>query len=282
MQDLQLYEIQPLLMNRFPVKLLHFNCQPGFRLTPHWHENTELLFCIRGGGRFFCDEQYFDATAGDLIVVNSTEVHTIFSEAGIEFFALIVYPSFTEDIETHNLRIQSFVPQDSFVKDCFLKIERTKKAKAENRVGADMLMKSYTYQLFAHLFRRYAADAPTGTELAEQAAKLKRLDTVLCYISKHFAEPIYTSELAALCYLSEGYFCRFFRKTTGRTAAEYISEYRIGQAAKLLTNTDNSVSEIAAKTGFDDAAYFARIFRRFTGVSPTEYRKTSKKEDRTP
>ena len=272
MKDLQLYEIQPELKNRFSVKLLHQVGSPGYRLTPHWHENMELLFCIRGGGRFFCDDRHFDATAGDLVVVNSTEVHTFHSTSGIEFFALILYPSFFEDVDFQDLRIQSHVIQDDFVKDCFFRLQE---AKEHQKVGWDMLMKSHAYQLFAHLLSRYAANVPTKTELEEQEAKLRRLDTVFRYISKHYTEPIYISELARLCYLSDGYFCRFFKKATGRTANDYITEYRVEQATYLLKNTDSSVSEVATKTGFDDSAYFARACRRITGMSPTEYRKQS-------
>ena len=270
MKDLQLYEVQPMLKNRFSVKLLHHHTNPGYRLRPHWHENVELLFCVRGRGRFFCDDRHFDAESGDLIVVNSTEVHTAYSKDGIEFFALILYPSFFEDVDTKNLRIQSLIKQDAFVKEHFFQILQAKK---EESVGSDMLMKSYAYQLFAYLFQNYATDAPSQTEQEEQAAKLKRLDAVFRYISKHYAEPIYISDLAKLCYLSDGYFCRFFKKATGRTANDYITEYRIEQAMYLLKNTENSVSEIATKTGFDDGAYFARAFRRMNGISPTEYKK---------
>ena len=99
------------------------------------------------------------------------------------------------------------------------------------------------------------------------------MDKIFSYIGKHFNEKLTTSQLASMCYLSEGYFCRFFKKATGRTVAEYITEVRVEKASVMLRSTDSTIADIAFNTGFDDANYFARVFRKTTGFSPSCYRK---------
>ncbi len=141
-----------------------------------------------------------------------------------------------------------------------------------NQPGSDMLVKSYNYRLFAHLIQNYR-DCSDSSKSSAKSEKLKNLDKVLSYIESHYNEKITTSDLAGMCYLSEGYFCRFFKKITGRTAADYIAEFRVQKASIMLKNTESSISDIAAKTGFDDANYFARVFKKIKGMTPSEYRK---------
>jgi len=86
----------------------------------------------------------------------------------------------------------------------------------------------------------------------------------------------YDSFINVLCsklFVTESYFCRFFKKSTGMTLAKYITEVRLKKAQLLLENTSDGISTIALNVGFDDANYFARTFRNTTGITPTQYRK---------
>ena len=69
------------------------------------------------------------------------------------------------------------------------------------------------------------------------------------------------------------YFCRFFKTHFHTTPISYINQYRVTQAADLLTGSSLSILEIALHTGFESPSYFASIFRRTFGMSPEEYRK---------
>jgi two-component system response regulator YesN len=71
------------------------------------------------------------------------------------------------------------------------------------------------------------------------------------------------------------YFCRFFRKVTGKTLTEYLLCMRIDKGMELLFNGNQSVTEIAYAVGFGSHSYFDRVFRRLTGRAPLEFRKTA-------
>lgn len=92
-------------------------------------------------------------------------------------------------------------------------------------------------------------------------------------IHERIAEPLAVSTLARLLGCSEGYFHRTFRLTTGKTPNEYVSEVRVAHAKRLLADTGMSIQQVAELTGYADPLYFSRIFKRWTGLAPSDYRK---------
>jgi AraC-like DNA-binding protein len=72
---------------------------------------------------------------------------------------------------------------------------------------------------------------------------------------------------------STSYISHVFKKNTGRSIRAYCNELKLFEAQKLLTSTDLSVTEIAFDAGFEDTAYFIRLFRETYGITPNKYRK---------
>lgn len=268
MKDAKLYEKVPNIKNNFQVKF-HYYESHGW-LFPHWHEHIEFLYFVSGECECFCDGKKTHIKAGDMLVVNSAEVHTHNAVTPVSYYCIITYPPFFSDIDFSDILIKNHIPSDSVVKECILGIKDNFNSQTAE---GDMLVKSYNYRLFAHLIKNYRDESSDNTKNFLKSGKLENLDKVLSYIDSHYNEKITTSDLADMCYLSEGYFCRFFKKITGRTASDYIAELRVKKASIMLKNTDSSISEIASQTGFDDANYFARVFKKVNGITPSEYRK---------
>lgn len=99
-----------------------------------------------------------------------------------------------------------------------------------------------------------------------------KLDGVLGYIEKNYAKPISEQEVAKEYGLSPFEFSRAFRAAHGITFRDYLSECRLMQSKRLLSIAQVSVSDVAAMAGFNDPSYFARLFRKRTGISPSAYR----------
>jgi YesN/AraC family two-component response regulator len=99
-----------------------------------------------------------------------------------------------------------------------------------------------------------------------------KLRQVCAFIAKHYAEAIGEVAMAKMCGMSPFRFSRAFHVAYGVTFRDYLSEHRLSHAKRLLRNPQISVSDVAAMTGFDDPSYFARLFRKRTGTSPTAFR----------
>jgi AraC-like DNA-binding protein len=107
-------------------------------------------------------------------------------------------------------------------------------------------------------------EAPRGSALAGRAE---------AYIVNHLAERLSTARIARALRINPDYLNRVFRSVHDMTMTEYLHRRRLADGAKLLRETTDSVSEIAMMCGYSSVAHFRRMFERFNGVAPREYRR---------
>ena len=98
------------------------------------------------------------------------------------------------------------------------------------------------------------------------------------WIQHHYDEDVSLEQAAESMGMSAFYFSRLFRTSYNQTFVEYLTAYRIDRAAELLRATDIPVREVAPRVGYMDSTYFSKVFKRRTGVTPTEYRQENKGE----
>ena len=93
------------------------------------------------------------------------------------------------------------------------------------------------------------------------------------YVSSHLDNPgLSLPDIASRVYLTPTYLSTVFREVTGKTIGQYITSSRIDRAKELLRNPSMQISEAARETGYEDSKYFARIFKKMTGFTPSEYK----------
>lgn len=93
------------------------------------------------------------------------------------------------------------------------------------------------------------------------------------YIHRHYGEEIGRNEIAEHFFLTPEYLAKLYKRKTGISLKDYLNEYRIEQAKMLLIQTDKLVSDVALEVGMDNFSYFSTLFRKYTGLTPNEYRK---------
>ncbi|WP_026620827.1 AraC-like DNA-binding protein (plasmid) [Ensifer sp. WSM1721] len=103
----------------------------------------------------------------------------------------------------------------------------------------------------------------------------RKMQHVIDHILANLEKPLPVEELARVSGLSRAHFSRVFAASEGMPPAEFVLQKRLQRAVKLLTKTaDLPVKEVAIMSGFEDPNYFAKVFRRVFGASPTEFRTT--------
>ena len=129
--------------------------------------------------------------------------------------------------------------------------------------------------------KRYAAHL-VGRAL-EYTDSLEESDSIvqklLDYLDRNYARTVSRTDLAESVYLNPDYVSRIFRKATGRTVNAYLTDKRIEKAKELLAGTSLPVNAVAMHVGYSNFAYFTKLFRETTGVTPNEYRKQHARED---
>jgi AraC-like DNA-binding protein len=109
-------------------------------------------------------------------------------------------------------------------------------------------------------------DVPTAPRSIEA-----KLAPSIYYVQQNFGRRIYSAVVARLCSLSTTHFSRAFKKAFTMTFQEFLLRYRIAEACRQLRVPGAPISDVAYGVGFSDASYFTRVFKRFVGVSPSEY-----------
>ena len=110
---------------------------------------------------------------------------------------------------------------------------------------------------------------------AEDPSSLERINTVLDFLNKNYAQDLSMGDLCALVGMSESGFSRFFQRTTGNTFTDYLTQLRISKACQLLLHTDRYVNSVCQEVGFRNVAYFNRRFLELKGATPTEFRRSA-------
>ena len=120
-----------------------------------------------------------------------------------------------------------------------------------------------------------AGATPIG--VPRKGDKSKYVLEAMDYISKHYNEPdISVGTVAQSLNISEGYLSHTFKKETDYTLLNYLTRYRIHKAMELLKDCRVKVYEVAEQVGYRDIAYFSATFKKYTGISPSEYQLSSR------
>ena len=108
---------------------------------------------------------------------------------------------------------------------------------------------------------------------ADEGEKRDIVGAVKRYVREHINEDIYIADIAGQVYLNEQYLMRTFKKTTGISILEFITNERVRLAKELLVGTDHPVKQVADSVGYGNYSYFTKLFKRNTGLTPQAYRR---------
>lgn len=120
------------------------------------------------------------------------------------------------------------------------------------------------FSSFNHLIEEIVHSSPDNEEYL--------IERAISYIQNNYNDCITLNDTAAYVYLNKNYFSSLFKSRVGVTYREYLRDYRIKQAVKLIQDSDMKVYEIAQAVGYNDSAHFIRAFKEVTGKSPSAYK----------
>ncbi|MBO5039536.1 MAG: helix-turn-helix transcriptional regulator [Clostridia bacterium] len=266
----------------FPVAYYLVDSKRSPYVMPlHWHKEWELIYVTGGSVGFIINGEHITAKAGEVLLMGGGTLHSASAdecsyqclnfglhelvlnvlsvrEAFRLFYRNVYIPRTlytSKDSEICSIVREIFA---AFSPDCSESFCRMSTLGNITRLFAYILENKYYTE---------NSDSPSGT-----FEKINMLKQVLEYIETHFSEEIKLSTLAEIVGMNENYFCRFFHSHTRQTPINYLSLYRIEQAANMLFGSNMSVTEIAFRCGFNDVGYFIKCFKKIKGCTPKQFR----------
>ena len=265
------YEVHNLEGKKLPI-IFHYNIvKKGEPEIANWHENVELLYFTVGSGQVICNSVIYDVEAGDMIVVNSDYLHGVKRNKQCEYYCLIVDSAFlaSNDIPVKEMEFKSFVRSNT-AGALFESVVREIESDVDYQVAG---VRGNILNLLVYLARNYSKSI--SLQEKNRVASDESIKQSLAYINENISRKLTLEEIADEVNLSKYYFAREFKKATGMTVVNYINAMRCRTANRLLLSRQYSISEVAAKCGFENNSYFSKTFKNVMGCLPSEVTKKS-------
>ena len=247
----------------------------GWQENPHSHEFCEIIFVVDGKGCTTVNGERIDFKKGDILIYNPRVEH--YEESSLQeptefmFFALDKF-EITDLPKNHLLPSQYKVIYHS--KESYSTIyELFKKMITEFENKDDFyveIAQNISRTLLMYIFRVINV-ADQGFNIHETNGVLEK---ALRFINENYRNNISLEDVAKACYINKYYLSHLFSKFKGMSVGKFILSLKIEDAKKLLETTTLTVSEVAERSGFDDPNYFSRTFKKASGLSPLQYRKS--------
>lgn len=256
-------------------------------ISAHYHSYIEIIYSIEGSNEIFLNDARSTFSTGDLVLINSRDVHSIVCGDGVylvlRFEPELLYGSPQSAIELKYVLpfvLNSFKHQTVFLKRELEKSvvpQRLFEIYEENKkkgYGYEIAVRTKINEIFLWFLRYWhKKNVNIDLNIAAHEGAAKRLQDVFEYVSKNYGSDISAADMAELCSMSYSYFSRTFKKIMKKSFSEYLTYVRISEAEKLLITSDMNITEIAMQVGFSTTSYFIQQFKNIKLISPKQYRK---------
>lgn len=281
MHDLDRNESRKRGTYEFPFEFHHIDpAHPRYVMSYHWHVEYELMRVLEGTITVTLDEKSFTANAGDIIFVHSGILHSGMPQDCVYQCLVFDGNTFLKHNSVCAGYMQKIIHQEVLVYHHFTD-ENQEVCDTVNSIFDAVWQKPEGYELtvigqFYHFFgivfgKHYYLE---GVRKARKDYKrILQLKQVLEFIEHNYASPLTLQQLSESVSMSPKYFCRFFSEMTHQTPMDYLNHQRIEQACYELSTTDDSITEIAYRNGFNDLSYFIRTFKKYKGITPGKYKR---------
>ena len=249
----------------------------------HLHDRYEIYFFISGNVNYFIGKKVHTLHFGDLLLMNSNEIHKPFFFPGEPYERIVIHfdsripqqlssPTFNllscfndrPDGEQNLISLNRKQSED--IMKLFGKIEALGNDISN---GSDILKLTAFLELLVFINRVFSSTLPPGKESLSVPEKLV---PILDYIDSNLENNLSLEFLEQRFFINRFHLIRLFKKVTNSSLHEYILYKRISKAKKLLSDGCN-VTEACTRSGFNDYSNFLRMFKRTVGISPGQYRK---------
>ena len=257
-----------------PFKMFIFEGKDGnYVREKHWHRSIEIFAVFEGGLEFYIDEARYPLKPGEFMLVNSNEIHSVFSPNPNRTVVLQIPLATFEKYYTDEKFIYFSHSSRLHDEEVMRLIREMYYVYSEQPWGYELKVQSQFYMFLYILVTKYRK-TDVNEKVIRNNRKLDRLSQITAYMKENYQEDISLDSLAEIFGYSPTYLSRMFQKYAKTNYKVCLDDIRLEHAVKDLADTRIPIGEIVQRNGFSNSKAFVKVFRKRYGMLPNEYRKT--------
>lgn len=253
----------------------------------HYHDSYELDFFVNANIRMFIKDVSYFIMNGDILFINEYDIHRVVNDSPSRYTRYVVnfrrrfiepflqelgIGNFLTDVSDESRRrARVSLKQVTEVTVMFEEL-----VTLFNKLGQPgdhkMILALIKTKLFFLLYKTRGL-LREETQAVSAPAKEQQVQGIVRFIDANYMHPLSLESLEETFNLSKYYICHIFGDITGFSVFEYLQYRRIIEAQKLLDSTDDNVTDICYRVGFNNPQHFYRVFKKICGTTPLQYRK---------
>lgn len=257
-----------------------------YTIPIHWHEEIEFTLVDEGIGEYKIDLIPYKLEKGDIILVKPFALHSIdrINNTNMNWRTMVFNLNMLNSAFIDGCLIKYFAPilnnehqlpllikkNSTGYNELLDTITKIFECYTSKDIAFEIELKSLLYHFFAILYKYDLVVKNKSNSLSSDISD--KMKIILNYIKENYMTDISIKEISSICNFSEYHFMRFFKKYIGMTCIEYINNYRLEIASKLLDTTNKSIMDISFEVGFNNVSYFNKLFKTKFKLTPREFR----------
>jgi AraC-like DNA-binding protein len=267
----------------FPLRVLEYQTADDDQM--HSHDYLEVALCLEGTGRFRFGQREDPIEPGDVFLIDNTEAHVALADPGARLRMLLVLflPEFISapggrqfdsaylTVFTGGVNRSRRIRHDSALARSLRPILFELKKAALGGKLSDRYLVDANLRRFIGVVIKHRGQEALKTDVVADA---KQLTPALAFVADHFRETITLGQVAETMHLSTSRTRHLFKDVTTVGFKEYVTKLRLAEAKRLLLKTQINICDVASAVGYTNTYQFYKVFRRYTPMSPADYRRS--------
>ena len=256
-----------------PFKVFLFEGENGnYVREKHWHTSIEIFAVMEGSLDFFVNKDEYPLKAGEQIIINSNEIHSIHAVEKNKTVVLQIPLKQFENYFTAQRYIRFRGQEELVDKKLASLVRKLYHVYSERKIGYEFRTISIFYEIMYILVKDYRVTETREKDI-RHSRRLDALSKITTYMREHYRDELKLSDVAATFGYSDAYLSRMFQKYAKINYKTYLQDIRMAYAYRDLLNTDHTISQIALDNGFCSSRGFSGEFQKRYGLLPSEMRK---------
>lgn len=269
------------------VTVHYYEFDRNFAFHGECHDFWEMVYIDKGAVEIKWDNEYITLNQGEILFHQPNEFHSIKAlNSSPNFFVIsfvcnsLMMEYFKKYQTTLNKHLRSFISSILKEAESVYNIPKNnpdlKKLirKKDAPLGGEQLIKTYLEQLLILLARNITQKGQSDLFPSKESMENHLVIKIKEYMEAHTETTLRIADLCKEFGYSKSYLSKLFHSQCGETLADYTAQLKIKKAKQLIREGSLNFTQIAARLDFESPQYFSRVFRRISGMSPSEFKRS--------